>query len=188
MCNTILFCLFNIYIFARHGSQVGENILHTLCETSAKWVKVKESHYKCLMRYSFILDIDFPRAQSQDPKFRFFFFLHCDTFFCICMLSESIFQTHFIALDISEKEKKKIENEGLVDPHLRALHQSASSIMRNLHFRRQKEKKQTKHKNTKKKKKGILIQVFYAFCKTYWSKIAVGFFYLRYEIRNFVYC
>lgn len=67
MCNTILFCLFNIYIFARLGSRVEENILHTLCETSAKWVKVKESHYKCLMRYSFIRDIEFPQAQNQDP-------------------------------------------------------------------------------------------------------------------------
>lgn len=111
MCNTILFCLFNIYIFARLGSRVGENILHTLCETSAKWVKVKESHYKCLMRYSFILDIDFPQAENQDPKFWLIFF-HCD----ICMLSDSIFQTHFIALNISEKSRKS-ENEGLIGPH-----------------------------------------------------------------------
>lgn len=163
MCNTILFCLFNIYIFARLGSRVGENILHTLCETSAKWVKVKESHYKCLMRYSFILDIDFPQAENQDPKFWLIFF-HCD----ICMLSDSIFQTHFIALDISEKSRKQ-ENEGLFGPHPQALHQSASSIMRNIHFRRQKEKTK-QQKKPRRRKKGILIQVFYAFCKTYWSK------------------
>lgn len=148
MCNTILFCLFNIYIFARLGSRVGENILHTLCETSAKWVKVKESHYKCLMRYSFIQDIEFPQAQNQDPKF--WFFSHCDTF-CVCMLSDSIFQAHFIALDISEKLWKQ-ENEGLIGPHPRALHQSASSIMRNLHFRRQKEKNKKQKKKKKKKR------------------------------------
>lgn len=155
MCNTILFCLFNIYIFARHGSQVGENILHTLCETSAKWVKVKESHYKCLMRYSFILDIDFPRAQSQDPKFRFFFFLHCDTFFCICMLSESIFQTHFIALDISEKEKKKLKTKAwsiLISEPSTNQHRASCGIFISGD---KKKKKQTKQKNTKKKKRAF---------------------------------
>ncbi len=179
MCNTILFCLFNIYIFARLGSRVGENILHTLCETSAKWVKVKESHYKCLMRYSFIRDIDFPQAENQDPTFRFF--SHCDTFLRLYAFRFNISDPfhcprHF--WKIAKRRKRRPDRSSS-----QALHQSASSIMRNLHFRIQKEKQKTK-----KKKKGILILVFYAFCKTYWSKIAVGFFYLRYEIRNFVYC
>lgn len=187
MCNTILFCLFNIYIFARLGSRVGENILHTLCETSAKWVKVKESHYKCLMWYSFIRDIDFPQAQNQDPKFEFFFFsLWLFFFFAFVCFPIQYFRPISLPLTfLKNRENKKTKACSVLIPKPSTNQHRASC---GIFISGDKKKKQNNKKSQEEEKRAFWYRSSMHFVRLTDQKIVVGFFYLRYEIRNFVYC